>query len=364
MVEGGLPQGFDIRFARPEDNEQLVRVSRASAIRLGDARLVVDPGDDYFAAFRLMEEWTAVVVTHHDKVVGVQCGCSFPGTFGADGEPARISQIIHTRFDPDYTRMGLWSHLNNRMLAAGRERAASFERGDARAMASEALLSHDDGDGTPPPARLVGVAYVHRENDRMRRLYSPSSVWSDQPYRVTIACAGAGGAAGGVDERPASRDDAAEIAAILNATHVGQELYAPYTPRSLARRLERAPDLYSWRDVWRTDRAVVGVWRSPEIRIRTEADQSVTRSRRALLLDHGFLPGAEDEYESLIRRAAARAATEGYDHVSVFTSDASPTSEVLRRLADTIERYEVIVPFIEEPKGVAERGVYVDQAYF
>jgi hypothetical protein len=363
MADEGLPEGFDIRFARPEDNDELVRISRASAIRLGDVRLVVDPGDDYFAAFRLMEEWTAVVVTHHDKVVGVQCGCSFPGTFGPDAEPARISQVIHTRFDPDYTRMGLCSHLNNRMLAAGRERAASFERGDARAMASEEPL-RDDGDGTPPPARLVGVAYVHGENDRMRRLYSPSSVWSDQPYRVSIACTGARAMAGGIDERPASCDDVASITAILNATHVGQELYAPYTPRTLTRRLERAPDLYSWRDVWMTDRAAVGVWHSPEVRIRTEADQPVLRSRRALVLDHGFLPGAEDEYESLIRGAAGRAGLAGYDHLSVFTSEASSTSKVLRRLADTIERYEVIVPFVQEPRGVAERGVYVDQAYF
>jgi hypothetical protein len=136
MAEGDLPEGFDIRFARADDNEQLVAVSRASAIRVGDARVIVDPGDDYFAAFRLMDEWTAVVVTHHDKVVGVQCGCSFPGAFGPDAEPARISQMIHTRFDPDYTRLGLWSHLNSRMLAAGRERAASFERGEGRALAS------------------------------------------------------------------------------------------------------------------------------------------------------------------------------------------------------------------------------------
>lgn len=361
MVDGGLPAGFDIRFARPDDNGQLVAVSRASAIRLGDARLVVDPGDDYFAAFRLMDEWTAVVLTHHDKVVGVQCGCSFPGTFGPDAEPARISQVIHTRFDPDYTRMGLWSHLNNRMLAAGRERAASFERGDARAIASEEPLSHEDEEGAPP-SRLVGVAYVHTENDRMRRVYSRSSVWSDQPYRATVATARA--PAGLVDERRTTSDDAAQIAAILNATHVGQELFAPYTSASITRRLERAPELYSWRDVWMTERAVVGVWHASEVRIRTEADRSVTRSRRALVLDHGFLPGAEEEYESLIRRAAGRAAIAGYDHVSVFTTDPSPTSRVLRRLAATIERYEVVVPFVEEPLGVAERGVYVDQAYF
>lgn len=363
MADVDLPEGFDIRFARPEDNEDLVALSRVSAIRVGDAKVVVDPGDDYFAAFRLMDEWTAVVVTHHGRVVGVQCGCSFPGTYGPDAEPARISQMIHTRFDPEYTRMGLWSHLNNRMLAAGRERAASFERGEGRAIASDEALSVDVEDDTPPPSKLVGVAYVHRDNERMRQLYSRRSVWSDQPYRVTIACDTSDAEAPG--SSAATARDASDIAAILNATHNGQELYAPYTPRSLARRLERAPDLYSWNDVTRTDGAVVGVWHSPEVRIRTEADgTTVTRSRRALVLDDGFLPGAEDEYRSLIRVAAARAGAAGFDHLSIFTTDRSPTSKILRRLAETIEPYEVIVPFVDEPEGVAERGVYVDQAYF
>jgi hypothetical protein len=361
MAEGGLPEGFDIRFARPDDNEQLVAVSRASAIRIGDARVIVDPGDDYFAAFRLMDEWTAVVVTHDDKVVGVQCGCSFPGTYGPDAEPARISQMIHTRFDPGYTRLGLWSHLNSVMLAAGRERAASFERGEGRALASTDALQADDD--TPPPAKLVGVAYVHCDNDRMRQMYSRSSVWSDRPYRVTIACRETDAA--DTDARTATIDDAPDIAGILNATHAGQELYLPATPRTLARRLERAPDIYSWGDVAMRDGAVLGVWHSPEVRIRTEADRTTTtRSRRALVLDHGFLPGAEDEYESLLRRAAALAGAAGYDHLSVFTTDRSPTSPILRRMAESIEAYEVIVPFVEEPEGVAERGVYVDQAYF
>jgi hypothetical protein len=365
MADDDLPEGFDIRFARPDDNEQLVAVSRASAIRIGDARVVVDPGDDYFAAFRLMDEWTAVVITHHDKVVGVQCGCSFPGTFGPDAEPARISQMIHTRFDPDYTRMGLWSHLNNRMLAAGRDRAASLAGGVGRALARGVALRVHDGDDAPTPTTLVGVAYVHGENERMRQLYSRGSVWSDQPYRVTIACSSGSGSEAAGDARRASEDDAADLAGILNATHGSQELYAPYTPRSLARRLERAPDLYTWGDVVRTDCAAVGVWHSPEVRIRTEADRTTTtRSRRALVLDHGFVPGAEDEYERLLRLAAARAGAAGYDHLSIFTTDPSPTSPILRRLADTIEPYDVVVPFVEEPKGLAERGVYVDQAYF
>jgi hypothetical protein len=361
MGDGGLPEGFDIRFATADDNDQLVEVSRASAIRVGDAKVVVDPGPDYFAAFRLMDEWTAVVITHHDRVVGVQCGCSFPGA--SEGEPARISVMLHTRFDPAYTRMGLWSHLNSRMLAAGRERAASFERGEGRRLASDEALPTDAHDDEPPPTRLVGVAYVHSENERMRQLYSGTSVWATKPFRATIPCK-PGDRAADQTPRVATPDEADEVAAILNATHQGQELFRPYTARTLRRRLEQAPDLYSWGDVFRTENAVVGVWHSPEVRIRTESDGTASRSRRALVLDHGFRPGHEDEYEALLHVAARTAADAGYDHLSVFSTDPSPTNAPLRRLADRVECYEVVVPFVDAPPDVAERGVYVDQAYF
>ena len=359
MGDGGLPEGFDIRFATEADNDQLVEVSRASAIRLGDARVVVDPGDDYFAAFQLMEEWTVLVVTSDDRVVGVQCACSFPGTF--EGEPARISQILHTRFHPDYARMGLWSHLQGRMLAAGRERAASFERGEAKKLASDEAL-HTEPDDDPVPNKLVGVAYVSTENATVRRLYAGVTPWAAHPFRATIRCV-ADTAAARVG-RPATKDDAEAIAAMLEATRGGQELAAPATPRTVARRLERAPHLYTWDDLLLTDAAVVGVWHSPETRRRTEPDGTTTTSRRALVLDGGFLPGHEEEYEALLRTAASRAAERGYHHLSAFGCDPSPAAAVLRRLADHVEVYDVIVPFLDAPHDVVSRGVYVDQAYF
>jgi hypothetical protein len=357
MGDNELPEGFEIRFATEDDNDQLVEVSRASAIRLGKAKVVVDPGDDYFAAFRLMEEWTVLVVTHGDRVVGVQCACSFPGRF--EDQPARISQILHTRFHPDYARLGLWSHLQSRMLAAGRERAASFARGEGRALAGDAPLP--SASGSEVPNRLVGIAYVAAENETVQRLYAGVKPWASSPFRVTIRCADH--AEHTRRASTAAPADAPKIAAVLNDAHHGQELFLPYTEEALRHRLERAPDLYSWSDVVHTGDAVVGVWHSPETRVRTE-DGDTTRSRRALVLDHGFRPGREDQYEELLRHACATAADAGYDHLSVFTADPSPTSPTLLRLAETVERYDVIVPFVDPPKDVERRGVYVDQAYF
>src|SRR3954468_16607835 len=73
-----------------------------------------------------------------------------------------------------------------------------------------------DEDDAPTPTTLVGVAYVHGENERMRQLYSRGGVWADQPYRVTIACRGRDTAGAPVDGHRASGDDAAELAGILN----------------------------------------------------------------------------------------------------------------------------------------------------
>ena len=351
----GLPDGFEIRFANQDDNDQLVAVSRSARIRLGATTVVIDPGDDYFTSFRLMDEWTALVVTHDDRVVGVQCACSFPGTY--EGEPCRISQIIHTRFDPEYARMGLWSHLQSRMITAGRERAASFAKGEARALASDAPLAASD---VPAPTKLVGIAYVAVENETVKRLYAGVKPWRAQPLRVTIPCAKA--AAEGT-ARPARPSDAEYIVDVLNRSHEREELHLPYTASSLQARLERAPDLYSWQDVLIGDGAVLGVWHSPELRVRTDGE-TTTRSRRALVLDYGFLPGSEDAFEALVRQAAARSADAGYDHLSIFTSDAARGSARLKALGDRVEGYDVIVPFTGEPEGAAERGIYVDQVYF
>lgn len=105
------------------------------------------------------------------------------------------------------------------------------------------------------------------------------------------------------------------------------------------------------------------MWPAPEVRIRTEGD-GTTRSRRALVLDAGCVPGAEDELLALVRAACARAADAGSDHLSIFTTHTSAVAAVLAPLADRREAYDVIVPFVSEPAGVADRGIYVDQAYF
>lgn len=132
---------------------------------------------------------------------------------------------------------------------------------------------------------------------------------------------------------------------------------------SLTARLERAPDLYSWDDVWIADGAVVGIGRVLQGRI-TEGEDGRRDTTRALVFDHGFLPGAEDRYRDLLAARGAAAAHAGASHLSVFTTEPSRTHPILLGLADSAEDYDVLVPGKEPADDAVTRGLYVDQIHF
>src|SRR5262249_36720139 len=89
-----------------------------------------------------------------------------------------------------------------------------------------------------------------------------------------------------------------------------------------------------------------------------------TESRPAIVVDHGFLPGGEDEFEALLRGWCAWGNERGLDTLSIFSSDGSPGYDLLRSLASTVEPFFVWTPGIEEPAGSAERAISVDRIFF
>jgi hypothetical protein len=152
---------------------------------------------------------------------------------------------------------------------------------------------------------------------------------------------------------------------ILNDFHHREEMFLPYTEASFAARLDRAPDLYSWDSVRLTDGAVVGVWPAGDkIRIVTESAGNTTITRRDLVADYCWVPGAEDELEALVRHWCGRAATRGAHELAIFTSDSSPGFELLRKLAKTTEDFVFWLNGVPEPADARSRGVYTDPFYF
>ena len=351
QLDRALLDGMEVRTATEADAAGIREVCRNAPIVLRNHTVTIDPGPNYFDAIRLMEFGaTVLVATHHDRIVAVHCGTFYPIRYG--GQEQWMSQILHSRVLADYAGLGLWSVMNRRLVNAANER---------RHEASEA--------GEVPPN---GCAYFAVENDATRRLNGAQATWSFQPYRAVLdarALVDAAGAdAGAVPNRRATPADAARIVELLNGTHHREELFLPFTVESLRARLERASDIYSWSDLRISDRVVVGTWMAGRTHVRRTMDDGAEASGQAsvrgLVLDFGFEPGAEDELAALLPVVAADALAAGMTHLSVFTSDASPGSDVLRSLATDLEHYELATPYTPEPEGASTRGLYVDQIYF
>jgi hypothetical protein len=242
---------------------------------------------------------------------------------------------IHLRILPDHQRKGLWG-------AATEPLNTLFPWGEAVD---------------------ASIGYVSAQNLKMQAgfRHNPNK-WSFGPTRVVLDCRRLAGPATG---RPATAADAGHIVQILNDFHHPEEMFLPYTEASLAARLERAPDLYSWDSVRLTDGAVVGVWPAGDrIRIITQSAGNTTITRRDLVADYGWVPGAEDEFEALVRHWCGRAATRGVHELAIFTSESSPGFELLRKLAKTTEDFVFWLNEVPEPADARSRGVYTDPFYF
>ena len=325
-LERRLPDGVEVRDAVAGDGPAIVELYRSTPMQAGDLRVTIDPGEDYFALTRLMEESQTLVATDPDGVIGVYCATRYAGRL--NGADVSILLGCHSRMAAGKAGGGVWSNMNR------------------------TLIDRFEGRFDVP------LAFVLVGNVAASRLTS-AGAWPAHPVRAVVRCTADAPSFG----RPATPDDNDEVVAVLNATHHQQDLFRPYTAVSLAARLERAPDLYGWDDLWLGDGAVVGVGRTLQGRI-TEGPDGRTESIRALVLDHGFLPGRDDAYRALLAACGGDAARRGASRLSVFTTEPARTYPALRAVADAMEAYDVLIPGQTPEDDAADRGLYVDQVHF
>lgn len=325
-----LDANVEMRKALESDAAALAEIERRCPIVMGGKSMYFDRGADYFASNRLMEEATVGIAFVDGKPAAASCGALHKIRVG--GVVRSLVTVTHLRVLPDHQRKGLWGAVNR-----------AFDQ------------YFDDVDGSR--------AYISVENAGMQHGFTNTpNKWSKPIYRMQLATAKLAGPAAGRDATPA---DARAIAEIVNRCHEREEQYLPYTEISFAARMTRSPRDYSWSRVRMTDRAVVGVWPAGEsLKVVRESDGTRTESRPAIVVDYGFLPGAEREFEALLRGWCAWANERELDTLSIFSSDASPGHALLRSLASAVEPFFVWTPGIEEPAGAAERGIYVDPIYF
>ena len=318
------------REATLADAAALADIERRCPIVLNDGvTMTIERGDDYFAFTRLMDDFLVAMGFVDGKPAGVNVAALH--TVRVGGRDYRIHAFAHLRILPEHQKKGLWGAINR-----------VFDQ--------------------KYPEEFGSTAYPSVDNAAMLRGFAGAPRWSMHQIRAQLLCAPLAGPQIG---RPATPRDAPRIVEILNATHERDEMYLPYTVESFTARVERSPRDYSWDRVRMTDRAVVGVWPAGDtVRFIIESKGNRVESRRGLALDWGFLPGAEDDFEALLRAQCGWLNARGLDRLSVFTSEASPGYERVRALASELERYVVISFGIPEPPGAATRGLYVDPIYF
>lgn len=331
-----LPRGVAIRPSRPDDAAALRAVARSAPLQLGDLTLTIDPGEDYFAGCRLMGKTAVTVVATKDDVpIGIHCGVTYP--VRVRGEVSGCLLIAHSRLRPDFAGGGVWSRLNDDV----RDR---IPFGDTW---------------------TVSTAYIHPDNAAVQRMNGAQAKWPVRPVRLVFDCAQLAAKGGGRAHvaRPATLDDAGAVTEIINRCHDGEELFVPYTEASLAERLGRAPELYSWDDILLGNEAAVGVWASGEVRILERAGEVLSSASRAIALDYGFLPGAEGDLAGLLEAWCLRLAARGISHLGLFSSSTSPGYQALKALACAEEPYDLVTPRIADIPS-AQGGVYTDPVYF
>jgi hypothetical protein len=323
---------FDVvsREATLADAAVLADIERRCPIVLSDGvTMTIERGDDYFGYTRLMDDFLVALGFVDGKPAGVNVAAVHAVRTG--GCNYRIHAFAHLRILPEHQKKGLWGAINR-----------VFDE--------------------KYPEEFGSTAYVSVDNAAMLRGFAGAPRWSMHQIRAQLPCAQLAGPQIG---RQATPRDAARIVEILNETHERDEMYLPYTVESFSARVERSPRDYSWDRVRMTDRAVVGVWPAGDtVRFIIESKGSRVESRRGLALDWGFLPGAEDEFEALLRAQCGWLNDRGLDRLSVFTSEASAGYDRVRALASELERYVVISFGIPEPPGATTRGLYVDPIYF
>ena len=201
--------------------------------------------------------------------------------------------------------------------------------------------------------------FIAAQNDAAtKRGRASGQLWSEPCEQILIDTAATPESEIG---RAATPADAAAIVELLNTTHKREELYVPQTVVTLAERLSREPQSYTWRHLLLTERAVVGVW-SPGIGVIHEANGVRTKDIRAFVLDYGCAEDGVDDLTALLGQSCAALARSGATELSIFTSGPSRGGDQLRALAK-VRGTMLVECRIPPATDVAERGVYVDQLY-
>jgi len=327
------PPGASARLATESDAEALHQIELKTPLIVENTEITYDRGSDYFQAERLMGNAITFIVEKGGVPVGFR---------------GRVAHNI---------RIGgnVWNaiYVHRFRLLPEAQRGGIFDKA-IRAM----YEYHESEYSSTVNYAFMAAGNILRSGDKPKQNFTFNH-WPVFPERIVIDTEKNAGEPMGI---PATSKNATLLATLFNATHDQEELYNPYTVESLTSRLTRESNAYSWGDIVIAKNAALGIWRAG-LGVKRETDGSITNDVRALVLDFGCDPGAEEELVDLIRSACGILTEEGHTELSIFTSPPSPAYSELAALAKRKEPY-VVSCYIDWPEENKKKGVYVDQLYF
>ena len=331
---------FSIREATAADNEALLELERSSPLDLGDVEVALDRSPDYFACLSLQEDARVMVAEDAGRLVGTCAAARH--SVPLLGTQRALLYIQKGRTLPQYQRQ----HVSSLLVWALVE---SWQRKGIAVDSPYFLVSTDNRTSLSavqrsslrPWPRDVHLVDIDTETDR--RATAPTVRVG--PERIQ------------------------EVIALLNRTHAGKELFAPYTEQRLQARLGRIPE-YGWQNWWgiegRDGRLVAAAglldlgrwWR---ITRRLKASGQETTTSAAAVFDFGYVDGGEKQMADLLCALLAVAASWGRDELSICLD---PDDSLYRLLPAA--RAGVIFRFFtlgRVPSAHEMGHLYLDPAY-
>jgi ribosomal protein S18 acetylase RimI-like enzyme len=327
-----------IREATLEDNDALIELERQSFLDLGDHTLAFDRSPNFFAHQQMQEHSRVLVAEEGGRLVAVVAGAWHDVLI--ERRRRRLLYIHQGRTLTEYRRRHIASDLVIQSFLLAREQGVERPY----------WLISPDNDVSLAFNRQIEVE-AWPVNGRMDGF----DVASRRSHGKDVGAVG-----------PA---DLQEVVSLLNETHLGREMFLPYTPESLQRRLQMTPD-YTWRQ-WRGCRhngvlvAAAGIWdynRSLRIIVEDKSSGTAHVSAPAYVLDYGYQEGADEAMLGVFMSLMGVAARSDRNELWI----ALPTE---RRLFTRVEAlphvttiFHVLTPDIRAPLDM--RGsVYLDPVF-
>jgi GNAT superfamily N-acetyltransferase len=333
---------ISIRQATAADNEALLELERSSPLDLGDVELTMDRSPDYFASLSLQEDARVMVAEKNGRLVGVCAAARH--CVPLVGIPRVLLYIEKGRVLPEFRQRRISSALIWALMDSWSTRGDSVDSAYWLISAdnSTSLTAVQRGGALPWP-KAVHLIDLHTET-------------------------------GPRPDVPAVRlgpDRAQQVVSLLNRTHAGKELFAPYTEERLQARLGRTPD-YGWQNWWGiegNDRRLVAVaglldlgrwWRMTR---RVKASGEETTSSAAAVFDFGYAQGGERQMVELLHHLLGIAASWGRDHLSIHLDPQEGLYPFLPATARVGADFRLFASGIAVPPAHEIGHVYLDPVY-